>query len=299
MSSPLFLLYGANGWIGTQIQQILTQKSIPYLISQVRADQRDLAEQEILQTKPTHLLATIGRTHGTYQNTLIPNIDYLEKPGKLADNVRDNLYAPVTLASLAQKHQIHFTYLGTGCIYTYDETHPVGNPETGFTEEDTPNFTGSSYSTVKGYTDQLMANFTTTLNARIRMPIVDGQNSRDFIAKILKYDKICDMPNSMSVLPTLLPLMVDMALRHKTGTINLVNPGLISHNQILKLYQQHVDPEFTWQNFSLEDQDKILLSKRSNNCLDTSKLVALYPNVPAIDIAVTKIITQMIQSITK
>jgi hypothetical protein len=35
--------------------------------------------------------------------------------------------------------------MGTGCIFEYDDTHPYGDPETGFTEEDTPNFFGSSY----------------------------------------------------------------------------------------------------------------------------------------------------------
>ena len=28
----------------------------------------------------------------------IPNIDYLEKPGKLKDNIRDNLLAPMFIA---------------------------------------------------------------------------------------------------------------------------------------------------------------------------------------------------------
>ena len=37
----------------------------------------------------------------------------------------------------------------------------------------------------------------------------------------------------MSVLPELLPIMLDMVEKKVTGTYNFVNPGLISHNQIL------------------------------------------------------------------
>lgn len=288
-----FLLYGGNGWIGKQVQDLLKSKNISYQISQERANNEIQVEQELMTLKPTHIISTIGRTHGYHDNQLIANIDYLEKPNKLVENLRDNLYGPITLARLAEKHNIHHTYLGTGCIYTYDEDHPEGNDKTGFQEEDIPNFTGSSYSTVKGFTDRLIVNYSTTLNVRIRMPITDGKNPRDFITKILKYDKICDMPNSMSVLPTLLPLMLDMALKKVTGKVNLTNPGLISHNQILEVYQKYIDPKFTWKNFSIEEQDKVLLSKRSNNCLDTSKLVNMYPDVPNIETAVINVIQQM------
>ena len=288
-----FLLYGGNGWIGQQVQDLLKSKNIPYQISKERADNETQVEQELMSLKPTHIISTIGRTHGYHNNQLIPNIDYLEKPDKLVENVRDNLYGPLTLARLAEKHNIHHTYLGTGCIYTYDKDHPEGDETTGFYEDDIPNFSGSSYSTVKGFTDRLIKNYSTTLNVRIRMPITDGKNPRDFIAKILKYEKICNMPNSMSVLPTLLPLMLDMALNKVTGKVNLTNPGLISHNQILEMYKNCVDSDFTWKNFSIEEQDKVLLSKRSNNCLDTTKLVDMYPDVPDIKTAVMEIIKNM------
>jgi hypothetical protein len=45
------------------------------------------------------------------------------------------------------------------------------------------------------------------------------------------------------------------------------------------MYKENIDPSFTWQNFSLEEQDKILLSSRSNNILNTTKLQELYPDV--------------------
>ena len=38
------------------------------------------------------------------------------------------------------------------------------------------------------------------------------------------------------------------------------------------MYKEIVDPNFTWDNFSIEEQNDILASKRSNNCLDTSVL---------------------------
>ena len=67
---------------------------------------------------------------------------------------------------------------------------------------------------------------------------------------------------------------------------------MISHNQILKMYQEIVDPNFTWENFSIEEQDSILKSRRSNNYLDTNKLLTLYPEINNITVAVRKILEQ-------
>ena len=82
----------------------------------------------------------------------------------------------------------------------------------------------------------------------------------------------------MTVLDELLPIMVDMSTKKITGTINLTNPGLISHNEILEMYKEIVDSKFTYKNFSIEEQAKILAADRSNNYLDTSRLEKLYPN---------------------
>ena len=81
----------------------------------------------------------------------------------------------------------------------------------------------------------------------------------------------------MTVLPELLPIALDMMIKKETGTINLTNPGVINHNEILEMYRELVKPEFTWVNFTIEEQAKILDSKRSNNFLDTTTLEKLYP----------------------
>ena len=41
------------------------------------------------------------------------------------------------------------------------------------------------------------------------------------------------------------------------------------------MYKEIVDPSFTWENFTIEEQDQILASQRSNNFLETSKLELL------------------------
>jgi dTDP-4-dehydrorhamnose reductase len=287
------LVYGGNGWIGQQVIELLNEKHQVFL-GEARAENYKELEDEIKKVNPTHVMSFIGRTHGTIGDKEYTTIDYLEQKGKIKENVRDNLYSPLVLAIICSKLNIHITYTGTGCIFEYDKQHPFAKPVNGFTEEDYPNFFGSSYSVVKGYTDKLMHLFEDkVLNVRIRMPITSTYNSRNFITKIINYEKICSIPNSMTVLPELLPIMIDMAEKNITGTINLTNPGLISHNEILEMYKEIVDKNFTWKNFSIEEQNEILAAGRSNNYLDASKLEKLYPKVLNIKDAVRKCLESM------
>lgn len=264
-----FLLFGAKGWIGKQLFELL--KLVPeneIITSDIRVDNYNEIEKFIIENKPDRIISVIGRTYGDNMNS----IDYLEKKGNLKININDNLYSPLNLAFICNKYNIHFTYMGTGCIFNGYEKE--------YTEEDTPDFFGSSYSIVKGFTDRIIKNFDNVLNVRIRMPITNDINcNRNFINKIITYEKICSMNNSMTVLPDLLPLLIDMIIKKEIGTINLVNPGYISHNEILELYKEHIKSDFKWENMTIDEQNQLLLSERSNNILNTSKLQQLYPAV--------------------
>jgi dTDP-glucose 4,6-dehydratase len=283
------LVYGHAGWIGNQFVEILKKNNINHVLGTVRVDDTPSLLQELDAILPSHVVSFIGRTHGKIGEKVYPTIDYLENPGKLVENVRDNLFSPISLALACKERGIHCTYLGTGCIFNYSNTSEVvergGVDEHKFNEDDLPNFFGSSYSIVKGFTDRLMHQLC-ALNLRIRMPIVAEENSRNFITKILSYSNVCSVPNSMSVLDELLPIVLKMMESGVTGTVNLTNPGVITHNEILEMYQKHIDPSFTWTNFSIEEQRKILMCDRSNNWLDTSVLEKFAPEVRHIKDAV-------------
>lgn len=273
------LVYGSNGWIGNQFVKLLLSRNLTFVKGVARTDNNVALLEEIESVNPTHVVSFIGRTHGKIGDKVFTTIDYLEQPDKLLENVRDNLYSPVLLAHICKSKNIHYTYLGTGCIFKFEDEF-FGQETNGFTEDSLPNFFGSSYSVVKGYTDRLMHLYDdSVLNLRIRMPITGEKNGRNFITKITTYPKVCSVPNSMTVLPELLVYVLDMMEKQVLGTVNLTNPGLISHNEILEMYKEIVDPNFTWNNFSLEEQRSILAADRSNNYLDTTRLETLYPQV--------------------
>ena len=287
------LIYGSKGWIGSQFLEILKNNNIEIYEGKSRVDNVQELEDEINYIEPTHIISFIGRTHGKVGEKEFRTIDYLEEKGKILDNVRDNLFSPLVLAIICKEKNIHNTYIGTGCIFKFDDTHPFGKEENGFNEDSLPNFFGSSYSVVKGFTDRLLNFYDTTLNLRIRMPITSNVNKRNFITKIVNYENICSIPNSMTVLPELLPCVLDMMKNKTTGTLNLTNPGLITHNEILEMYREIVDKDFTWKNFSLEEQSKIIACDRSNNYLDTNRLEKLYPNIKNIKESVREVLMKM------
>ena len=104
------LLLGSNGWIGKQLIPMITYRDDVKILyhSDVRVDDIEKLSQEIDSLQPTHIISTIGRTHGVIDGKIIPTIDYLEYPGKLGENIRDNLFSPMILAKLCdQKFILH------------------------------------------------------------------------------------------------------------------------------------------------------------------------------------------------
>jgi 3,5-epimerase/4-reductase len=258
------LVFGAKGWIGGQFLNNTKHETI---IAKTRPENYQECREEIQNVKPDCVISFLGRTYGTGPDgKLIGSIDYLELPGKLYENMRDNFYAPYNLATICEQLNIHFAYLGTGCIYTYTPEKRI------FTEEDIPNFFGSQYSTVKGYTDQVLRHFKNTLQLRIRMPLSKLVSHRSFIDKIVSYPNICSMANSMTMLDDMWSIIDKMIEVRECGVYNLTNPGAAEHDWILQQYKTLINPSHTWQLISYEDQMKIIKSDRSNNEMSTSKL---------------------------
>jgi UDP-glucose 4,6-dehydratase len=86
----------------------------------------------------------------------------------------------------------------------------------------------------------------------------------------------------MTVLDELLPISIEMAKRNCRGIWNFTNPGVVSHNEILEMYRDYIDPEFKWMNFDLEEQAKVIVAPRSNNELDGTKLKNEFPETLSI-----------------
>lgn len=103
------------------------------------------------------------------------------------------------------------TFYGSGCIYCYDEDHPEGS-KPGFNESDVPNFQGSFYAKTKTMVQELAAAYPNVLMLRIRLPITGDLINcrRNLVTKILGYDRVVNIQNSLTVLPEMLPYSIKM-----------------------------------------------------------------------------------------
>lgn len=281
--SATYLIFGSSGWIGGQLVTLLEQRGHKVVKSTARLENREAVEAEIITANPDFVFNTAGKTGR-------PNVDWCEEHKQ--ETIRSNVVGTLILADLCYIHNVHMTNFGTGCIYAYDEAHPM-NSGIGFKEEEIPNFDGSFYSKSKAYVDSLLKAYPNVLNLRLRMPISDDLHPRSFITKIIGYKKVVNIPNSMTILTDLLPIAIDMAERKLTGTYNFVNPGTISHNEILELYKKHIDPNFIYVNFTEEEQNKILKARRSNNELDATKILNEFPHIPHIKESIMRVFERM------
>ncbi|XP_043716590.1 bifunctional dTDP-4-dehydrorhamnose 3,5-epimerase/dTDP-4-dehydrorhamnose reductase-like [Telopea speciosissima] len=268
-----FLIYGRTGWIGGLLGKLCQAQGIDFAYGTGRLENRTSLESDIATLRPTHVFNAAGVTGR-------PNVDWCES--HKVETIRTNVVGTLTLSDVCREKGLILINYATGCIFEYDKDHTLGSG-IGFKEEDVPNFIGSFYSKTKAMVEDLLKNYENVCTLRVRMPISsDLANPRNFITKITRYEKVVDIPNSMTILDELLPISIEMAKRNLTGIYNFTNPGVVSHNEILEMYREYMDPNFTWKNFTLEEQAKVIIAPRSNNELDTTKLKQEFPELLSI-----------------
>jgi len=264
MVAQKFLIWGGEGWVAGHLYDLLKSQGKDVQKTTVRMENREQVLALLDEKKPTHVLNCAGVTGR-------PNVDWCESNKEAT--IRANVIGALNLADCCYLKGIHCTVFATGCIFEYDAAHPErGGPGKTFTEEDTANFGGSYYSYTKSRVEEMMKQYSNVLILRLRMPVSDDLHPRSFVTKIAKYEKVVDIPNSNTILTDLLPASILMAEHNDTGVYNFTNPGAISHNEVLTLFKKHVRPDFTWKNFTLEEQAKVIVAGRSNCELDTTKL---------------------------
>lgn len=243
-----FLGHHFYNYLNTQGENVAWGNADIGNLEQVRAD--------LKEHQPDTILNCAGKTGR-------PNVDWCEDHKE--ETFYSNVTGPLVLMQAAGENGALLAHLGSGCIYEGD------NNGQGFSEEDAPNFYGSFYSRTKAWSDQMMKEFP-VLVLRLRMPIDANPGPRNFISKIIKYDKVINIKNSMTVVEDLMPATYELLKKRATGLYNMTNPGAIDHQTILEMYKKIVDPTFTYKIISLEELEQQTKAPRSNCILNTKKL---------------------------
>ena len=257
------LIYGVNGYIGSNLKLYLEKDNVKIIYSnysKIENDKQIL--DDINRLKPDRIISCIGLVKFNDDNNIVYSTSFLNKSDFLKDNLNTNLYIHILLSNICKKNKIHFTYIGTGCIYS------CNNSNHSFDEEDEPNFDTNNYSLVKGLTDKILSlDKEEILIIRLRQCINNDSSQQNFLVKFLNFETISNVQNSYTVIPSIFPLISKLIINAKTGKFNCVNKNTTSVKDIVELFGK--------KKYRLYD-DEEMYKNYSNNQLSVNKLNKIY-----------------------
>ena len=260
-----------KGFMGTRIHEKLqTSSNIKSTIySRQELDYTDmmkLNESFMDQPFPDIIINASGYTGK-------PNVDACENDKESCWNM--NTILPVDLQRFCQYAGILFIHISSGCIYDgYDKE---------FTEEDEPNFgmfsdRSSFYSKTKHAAELMMKDLTDTYIFRIRIPFTCDNTPRNYINKLLGYDTLISLTNSITCVEEFTEMlfnMIDSRDIYSTpwGIYNAVNPNPIDAKEVTSIMSDHGYMNLNWQFIDIADLDT--KANRSNCVLSDNKLQSI------------------------
>ena len=265
-----YIIFG-NGYLGNKFKNTLGTEAA---ISLADIGNIDEVREVLKNEKPEVIINCAGQTGS-------PNIDWCEDHKD--ETMYSNVTGPLVLAKACSELSIFMVHLGSGCIYQGD------NNGAGFSEDDLPDLKNipSFYSLTKFISEHMLKQFP-ILQCRLRMPLDSEKSPRNFITKITTYEKVISESNSMTVIDDLIKATITLAEKRKTGIYNITNPGSITHKEILDMYKEVVNPNFTYTLIPTE----MLKTKagRSNCVLNTDKLAREGIHLAPVHEAVKKVL---------
>src|SRR3989338_1774712 len=199
-----------------------------------------------------------------------PNVDWCET--HQAETVAGNTLLPIVVALACQERGTYLLHMGSGCIFYGDSPHP----DKKWRENDFGNPI-PVYSRAKWAADLVLSTLPNVGIARIRMPIDWAPNERNLIDKLVKYPKIIDVENSVTILDDMVLVFHQLLEKRAAGIFHVTNPETLKHRELIALYEELVDPAHTNEWISNDDLVKLGLATkgRSNNFLASENLEKL------------------------
>ncbi|MBI4440857.1 sugar nucleotide-binding protein [Candidatus Woesearchaeota archaeon] len=246
-----YLIFG-NGWIGNKFTASLPDAAL----SRADITNKQAVHEAIEEHNPNIVINCAGKTGR-------PNVDWCEDHQR--ETYLANVVGPMTLRDACLEQKVHFVHVGSGCVYEGD------NNGHGFAEDDLPNYFGSYYSKTKIWAEEALAQYP-VLQLRLRMPVDKGPHDRNLITKLVKYQRVINVQNSLSIIDDFLYAGKCLMEKGCTGIYNITNPGAMGHARLLTIYQEIVDPTFTFTVMPLTELMTKVKTGRSNCVLSTKKL---------------------------
>lgn len=267
----MILLLGGNGYVGSAIRKNLTGRGLPFTVaSRASSDYSNLnvLVKMLRELRPEFLINAAGYTGK-------PNVDACEI--HRAECLDGNAVLPGVIREACEQTQTPWGHVSSGCIFTGAKADGSG-----FKETDAPNFSFrqnncSFYSGCKALGEEVLDGAENCFIWRLRIPFNNINSARNYISKMIRYDRLLMATNSLSQLDEFADACVaSWTQRVPFGTYNLTNPGSVTTRDVVRLIQKHGLSNREFQFFESDDQFMKLAAKtpRSNCVLDSTKAIA-------------------------
>jgi UDP-glucose 4,6-dehydratase len=267
----MILLLGGNGYVGSAIQKNLTGRGLPFAVaSRASSDYSCLPVlvKLLRELRPEFLINAAGYTGK-------PNVDACEI--HRTECLDGNAVLPGVIREACEQTNTPWGHVSSGCIFTGAKADGSG-----FKESDAPNFSFrqnncSFYSGCKALGEEVLDGAENCFIWRLRIPFNNVNSERNYISKMMRYDRLLMATNSLSQLDEFADACVaSWTQRVPFGTYNLTNPGSVTTRDVVRLIQKHGLSNRDFQFFESDDQFMKLAAKtpRSNCVLDSTKAIA-------------------------
>jgi dTDP-4-dehydrorhamnose reductase len=270
MSQPIWIL-GASGYVGGAYQRLLESLGVSF-----RALPRHVLDYYNLpaltaalkEAKPAFLVNCAGYTGK-------PNVDACEL--HKTECLLGNAVLPGVLRDACEATGTPWGHISSGCIFTGRRADGAG-----FRETDAPNFSFrtnncSFYSGTKALGEEVLADAQDCFIWRLRIPFNEVDSPRNYLTKLMRYDRLLEAENSLSQLDEFVRATWECwEKRVPFGIYNVTNPGSVTTREVVELIKKSGVSKKDFQFFTDEADfmQKAAKTPRSNCVLDSSKLLA-------------------------
>jgi dTDP-4-dehydrorhamnose reductase len=278
----MIVILGSTGYVGSKYCEFLSSRGVRfYGASRSRVDYttKEGLSSLIRSTNASFLINAAGYTGK-------PNVDACE--ADKAATLFGNAVFPGVVAEVCSDMGVPWGHVSSGC--TYSGRRPDGG---GWREDDPPNFCFRSgrcsfYSGTKALGEEIIADAPSCYVWRLRIPFNHEAGPRNYITKLMTYERLLEAENSVSHLDEFVRATWECwEGRVPFGTYNVTNPGSVMTGDVVRWIGEEAASrdsaglpcpfrrEFSF--FSDEGEFMRVAAKtpRSNCVMDSSKLASV------------------------
>ncbi len=263
------LLFGSHGYIGSEFTNQLSRiHEVELMTTPSRKSDGSYYNFIELDT----LISSFGKLDAIINSAAYIGINSVADCEKRKDTtILANVIFPSMLGEICKDRNIIFGHLSSGCLFN-------GFPYGGNDEDDVIDLSFrtqcSFYTGTKVMAEEALQNVEKKYVWRIRLPFDCFNNPRNYLTKLMNFDRLIVAENSLSNrIETVSACIKCLFDKVPFGTYHVTNPGGIRTDEIAVLIRKYIDPNKDFQYFeSTRTLDEITKIPRSNTVLSSQKL---------------------------